>query len=380
MSQEIVFRTGHPIQFVATKSFQLGETGMKLHRGDQLGFDGSQMTLQGHPPRPMPQLRGAMKYGWIVPLESFDENDMSALIPVSAGVQVRAADGGNPMDNQKRQAITTTSVSAEEREVQNVAAHAARTAARNNSTTRTGSENRSLPAGSVQIEAQEGIPVRSLRTPARQDTDLSKTSVYEAVSRANAVKIEPGQGRTREDLVAAMDPETRAVYEAELEARKASKGFYNEEEQGGRVVRQVGSPGVQEREGMRLTGSVGGGTAIAEVGGSGGQPVVSETVVEGIKMTNTNGPGSIRPIQAQVPAPAPAQAAGDPDQARMIARSICPDFPDNYVFTDPTRKKIARLQADYDNRPDVIRAVAAADTSPEVRQRLIQEFPEAFGA
>jgi hypothetical protein len=62
----------------------------------------------------------------------------------------------------------------------------------------------------------------------------------------------------------------------------------------------------------------------------------------------------------------------------VIARSICPDFPENYVFTDPVRKKIARLQADYEDRPDIIRAVAAADVDPEVRSRLIQEFPEAF--
>jgi hypothetical protein len=63
---------------------------------------------------------------------------------------------------------------------------------------------------------------------------------------------------------------------------------------------------------------------------------------------------------------------------RKIARAICADFPDNYVFTDSPKKKLARLQADYEDRPDVIRAVAAAETDGEVKRRLIEEFPEAF--
>ena len=91
-------------------------------------------------------------------------------------------------------------------------------------------------------------------------------------------------------------------------------------------------------------------------------------------MTNTNGPGTVK----RPAAPVPVNGQND-DQARTIAKAICPDFPDNYVFTDPIRKKIARLQADYEDRPDVIKAVAAADTDPEVRARLIEEFPGAFG-
>ena len=74
---------------------------------------------------------------------------------------------------------------------------------------------------------------------------------------------------------------------------------------------------------------------------------------------------------------APSGEAHD-SVCRKIAKSICADFPDNYVFTQTTRKKIARLQADFEDRPDVIRAVAAADTDPEVRSRLFEEFPEAF--
>jgi hypothetical protein len=68
------------------------------------------------------------------------------------------------------------------------------------------------------------------------------------------------------------------------------------------------------------------------------------------------------------------------DAARKIAKSICPDFPESYDFAAPARKKIARLQADFEDRPDVIRAVAAADTDLELRNRLFVEFPGAFTA
>jgi hypothetical protein len=67
------------------------------------------------------------------------------------------------------------------------------------------------------------------------------------------------------------------------------------------------------------------------------------------------------------------------DPRRIIAKTLCADFPDIYDFEAPARKKIARIQADFENRPDIIRAVAAAETDSEMKTRLVQEFPEAFG-
>lgn len=368
MSQQITFRPGQPQTFVATRSFDLGNTGLKLTRGDQVEFDGTQVLVLGHPPVAMPQMRGAIRVGWLVPAESFNQADTTAMRPVSAGVQVRAADGGNPLDHQSRTTITTQSVESEEREVTNVQAHAQRTAERNQTNYRRGAENRAVMAGTIEVEPQEGVPVRSLKTPAKQSTNLEKVSPFEAERQANSVKIEAGRGRTREEMIAQMSPEERAIYEQEIQSRKAQY-----DPTAPMVVGHVQSPGTQNREGMKVAGSVGGGVEVADMGGTGGEAQVTETVVEGIKVTNTNGPGTVKRTQA---GPLPN---GPDAQARAIAKSICPDFPENYVFADPVRKKIARLQADFDDRPDVIRAVAAADTDPEVRNRLFQEFPEAFG-
>ena len=60
----------------------------------------------------------------------------------------------------------------------------------------------------------------------------------------------------------------------------------------------------------------------------------------------------------------------------MIAKAVCADFPDNYDFAVPVKKRMARLQADYENRPDVLRAVFAAE-GDEMKSILMQEFPQA---
>jgi hypothetical protein len=61
----------------------------------------------------------------------------------------------------------------------------------------------------------------------------------------------------------------------------------------------------------------------------------------------------------------------------MVAKAMCADFPPNYDFAAPAKKRVARLQADFEDRPDVIRAAFAAEND-EVKQLLVNEFPQAF--
>jgi len=369
MSQQIEYRSGQPRAFVATRTFDLGTTGLKAMKGVEINFDGSQATIAGHPPVMLPTLRGAIRMGWLVLAEQYDAG-AAPQRPVSAGVQVRPAEGGNPMDVKEKITVTTETVEAEEREVGNVAAHAAGVQARN-----TGNYRRQ-DGSMVTVEPQDGVEVRKVSTPTKWETDLEKTSVSEAIRQAESVKVTPGQGQTREEMEERMTPAQQAQYAYERAARMAT----HDPEGAARVVAQIGKSGnqVQEREGFTITGSVGGGTEIADMGGTGvaGPNQITVTESEGIKMTNTNGPGTVKRMKPGALAPAHAQ---DGAQARQIAKAICPDFPDNYKFEDPIRKKIARLQADFDDRPDVIRAVAAADTDPAVRTRLIEEFPGVFG-
>lgn len=369
------------MDFTATKTFDLGTTGLKVVKGMEIGFDGSMVYIPGHPQVMMPQLRAALKTGWLVPSQHYNPN--MVVRPVSAGMSVRPAEGGNPMAPRPRVAINTSQVESEEREVRSVSAHAAETRQRNSGNyRREGGEEVRSQRGFEVIEDQEGTPVRALKTPAKQVTNLEKTNPFAAIQEANSVRIDPGEGVSREEMMEAMDEETRAAYELERASRMAAY----DPQQAAEIVNRVTAPGTQFREGMAIKGSVGGGVEIADMGGTGDAPAQTSVVeMEGMRFTNTN-TGAPKKNARLVPTNGngngttrhAAPVTGADGMARQIARSICADFPDNYVFGDPIRKKIARLQADFEDRPDIIRAVAAADTDPEVRQRLLQEFPHAF--
>ncbi len=356
MSTQMQYQAGNPQKYNATRSFALGTSGITVQQGDELMFDGTHVTYAGLNPVLFPQLRGAIKTGWVVPAAQYDPLDLSASVPRPAGVQLRNAQGGNPMDTPKRAPVVTTD--AEEREVGNVDAHARGVKDRNNQ--RPGQRTAAI------VEPQEGVPVRSLTTPARRTTNLEQTSAAEAIRQAESVKVQPGQGRSREEMLASMSEEERAEYQAQIESRRSSYVDTTPAV----VGRVASSPQAQQKEGFNITNHVGGGVETFDASGSDGKNEESVAEAEGIRFSNTN-------VGRPKPAAAPS-SNGSTDHRRKIAKSICPDFPDNYVFEDPPRKKIARLQADYEDRPDVIRAVAAAETDDEVKRRLVEEFPEAF--
>lgn len=361
MSTQIQFRSGHPQKFIATRSFSLGNSGLNIQQGSELDFDGTHVSYAGSHPVAMPQLRGAVKAGWVVLAIDYDPNDLTSSIPRPAGVQVREAKGGNPMDPPTR--IPVTTAAAEEREVGNVRNHAQGVQDRNTNLYQPGRRTASMT-----VEAQEGVTVRKLTTPAKQTTNFEHESPAEAIRRADSARVQPGVGRTREEMLAQMSEADRSEYLSALDSKKA--GYVEAPVIVGRVAPVKNA----QREGFNINNSVGGGVEIADVGGMGGDVVESTISEEGMVFRNTN-VGKPKPQARPVVA---ASSQADMDTRRRIALAICPDFPDNYGFDDPVRKKIARLQADYDDRPDVIRAVAAADTDLEVRNRLLEEFPGAF--
>lgn len=388
MSQQIQFTSGRPRTFIAAKSFALGKTGVQLQRGMSLDFDGALLTIPGYAPIQMPELRGAIRQGWLVLQEDFDENDFSAEKPVAANMQVRSADGGNPMKQPARRAINTAHVESEEREVQNVQTHARGVRTANTQNYRRGAENRALPSRfATQIEEQDARPVRSgFQTPAVQETNLEKTSVHEAITRANSVMIQPGEGLTRDEMLGQMDELSAAQYAAEIESRRRHVAE-PVEVQAARRVNQVKSAGTVQREGMTIRNQVGGGTEVADLAGLdvAAKDQVMTIEVEGMKFTNTNGPkkgARVVPAAAKAAAPAvakPVSIKGTEDTRRKIAKMMCQDFPDLYNFDETERKKVARIQADFEDRPDVIRAIFAAENDA-MKERLLQEFPEVFAA
>lgn len=404
---QILFRSGRMLHFITTRPFTLGQTGVQVREGTDIYFDGTKAIVDGAE-YTLPFLRGAVSKQWLVPAEEYDPVNENYGQRVSANIQVRhATNGGNPLNPNQRMAIATTE--SDEREVGNVTAHARNTRQGNNSYVRgqTG-VNVVQPGTTVRtqrgmmvVEEQDGVevPGRTLKTAAGEKakmtrTDLSSDRAAEALRQANTVQIEPGRGVTQEEMLARMTPDQQAEYLARKDAARSqyvddAPAPVPAQPQARRTVARVQTAKSGEESGMRYTTSVGGGTEISDgdgdVVGKIGQDKVETYEQEGIKFTTTNGPR--RPqapvtdenrMYTQAEVQAAKRAAGPSPEVRLkLAKQICPEFPDNYDFALSSKKKLARITADYEDRPDVLRAIFAAEDD-EMKSLLVAEFPAVF--
>lgn len=351
------FQRGVFVDLTATRSFTLGKTGVTVSRGTTLGFDGATVDYGGNQ-YAAPEAMGAIKAGWLVLEGDYDET--AAPERVSANIQVRhATQGGNPMQPGQQQKVAISTTEQDEREVGSVKAHAETARNRNVNRGRTATAQ----VGGA-VEMQDGVPVRTLKTAAGEKakqtrTTLTAGSAGEVVRQANTSGvIEPGQGVTEDEFLDRMPPEERDEYLAKKAAKKAA------------YVDAPLTPAPVARV-ARQTAPV----DLAPLAA----PEVTTRTVDGITLTNTNGPkrDGLQPSARAEQRPAVVVRPAGEDVRRRIAKAMCADFPDLYDFTQPIKKKIARLHADFDDRPDVLRAVFAAEAD-DVKALLVEEFPDVF--
>jgi hypothetical protein len=126
---------------------------------------------------------------------------------------------------------------------------------------------------------------------------------------------------------------------------------------------------------MQFKTTVGGGVEVADPVGMSGKPKEGVTVEDGMTFRTTNGPE--QGVQPHPRSQVQPDMGGTEDARRKVAKAICSDFPTTYDFGQPAKKKLARLQADFEDRPDVIRAVFAAE-SDDMKAKLVNEFPQVF--
>lgn len=383
---EIQFKRGTMLTFTATRTFALGNTGLNLAKGQEILFDGTTADVGGDE-LSLPTLRGAIKAGWLVLASDFDE-DAAEQRPVSAGIQVHhPTQGGNPMDMRSRTAGRTsmTTTESDEREVGQVRQHADQARQANTSYQRGQPVNaRSGMVGNA--ESQDGVQVARLKTPSGEKAKQTRT-VLTAGSVGQAMKdtevtISAGRGMTEEEMLARMDPAAADEY---LASKAAKRAQYVDEDAPKVVGRVAKSKAPTQREGISSPLTVGGGIETGDLQGMDpGKAKKATTTVEGMTFQTTNGPergdqahlrDNGRPTNGSPVVVKQASA----DVRRMIAKQLCPDFPDNYDFAAADKKKLARLQADYEDRFDVLKAVFAAE-GDAFKMLLIQEFPEAFAS
>lgn len=408
---QIQFRVGHPLHFVTTRPFTLGSTGVQVRAGTDIMFDGTNAEVDGTEYK-IGYLRGAVKAGWMVLAEDYIEGNPDYTHRTAANIQVRPVNGGNPLNPSPRMQIATTE--SDEREVGSAVQHANRTAAHNKGYVRgqtpvnvvtPGTQVRTQ-RGVMTVEPQDGIELdRKMQTPSgersKERLDLTSEKAARAMHVAKNVQVQPGVGMTEEDMLSRMDEGEQELYLANKEALRSQ--YVNDSPaatqalprpSSRQVVARVQSTKAGQHEGMQFRNSVGGGTQIGDesdgevVGTVHSKDDIQVFEQEGMKFTTTNGPRrrpAPQPQQPQYEAPARAVASAEPpppvpanlDVRRKIAKAVCPDFPESYDFLLSPKKKIARLQADFEDRADVLHAVYAAE-SDDMKALLLQEFPQAF--
>lgn len=354
--EQIRYKSGEFQSFTATRTFALGNTNVSVQKDSDLEFDGSTVKYAGAD-YVFPQLRSAVKVGWVVLSSEYEEGNPEYGRPQAANIKVRSATEDKGEAKSMKAPVATET---DERIVMSSADHAAGTKAHN--------------TGQDVVEPQDGTSVgRRFKTSAKAGkTDVSRSNV---VNNAENVEIEPGRGRSEQEMLAGMSDEERQIYLAKKESLKSR--YVDTDISQGTPVAKVASKGATEKEGITVTQQVGGGVEIADMGGTGGKAEESVASEEGVTFRTTNGPKKLQPE----PHPRSRQASTTLRQtieARLqIAKTLCPEFPSSYDFAATERKKLARLQADFEDRPDVIRAVFAAE-SDEFKTRLVEEFPAAF--
>ena len=368
MPQVIKFKSGEKLPFIATRSFTMGTPPISFRKGQDVLFDGSQAEIDGEV-YTIPNLRGACKpeVGWLVLADSYDED--APEVRVSANMQVRhPTKGGNPLAPPEKSVVVT--VEDDERIVGTHSAVTAATQATNaNYRNRSAVKVKDQHGMRVEIEEQDGVPVRTLQTKAKNHTVFEGNNVSDSMSAVSKVVITPSKGITAEEYMAKMSPEEREEYLAKKEEKRSAYADVAPKETR-KIVGRVKNAGSKTQDGITTTVTTGGGTEMYDPSTGATQNVTQVIEQDGIKFTTTNGPKQ----KDSTPVVRPAASV---NARRSIAKSMCADFPDSYDFGAPAKKRIARLLADFEDRPDVIRAAFAAETD-DVQAALEQEFPQAF--
>lgn len=332
---QIKFESGNFEKYVATRSFSLGGTDYRFSVGDEVLFDGGIAKMYNNSVA-LPQLKGAIRIGWFVPKDDYEEDNPEYARPVSANIRVQnPIKSGNSTEPKKAMPYV---IEGDERIVSTVS-------------------NRTADVKRRNTEQEE---VRRFKSPKHPPVEINSSNATMMIREASKVSIQAGKGITEDEYLKRLSEEEREEY---LAKKQIAKSRYVTES-------DVKPSRVTESEGIKLTTTMGGGVSTADLSGSDAKADITVTEVGGIKFTNTN-------IREGRKAFSDCSVPNDVNTRRSIARSICPDFPDTYDFSQPAKKRIARLVADFDNRQDILRAAYAAETD-EVKGHLVTEFPEAF--
>jgi hypothetical protein len=376
--EQIKFTPNKFESFTAKKTFTLGVTQINIVEGGEVLFDGSVVIVDDQR-IPYPNLRGAVKMGWLVPTSTYDAD--VTLAPASANIQVRNAVGTQQNAGQPVGKSMISTVQNDERIVMTQTQ-------RKESRTELASMKRTATSRTSGERGSDGVELkRTFKTPARSETKVTVETAGAAINEVNNVKIEPGEGLSEDQYLNRLDDDSREEYLSKKSAAKAVRLDELKEKGLATPVAKISSKstGTKMVDGISSVVTTGGGTEIADLSGlDSGKAESSTTMVEGMAFKNLNGPK--KAFQASVASSAVSGQVGESrigkdgtaDARKRIAKALCADFPEDYSFEEHWKTRLARLRLNYVDRHDVIQAVFAAE-SDDFKRVLIEEFPEAFG-
>lgn len=385
--------------YVIRQKFEIAEYQVSLRPGDVIRFNGVTLEVPGLEPFPYPKFRAILSRRWAVP--AYDEDSQLPYVPQRANVQMRPAISGDPMKPQAQRRTPVVEAFDNHQEVATLGNYRQNTNQRNATARAARFNGPKYAGGNRQDTVGDAMYAtarheRWLQTPAKITTNVIRDSGA-AIAEAKSVQIEPGEmGMTRDELIENLPPEEREIYEQEIASRAAAHaGYERGRQQQQQVLRRPQLRQAHQQQPFNNPPSYRSpdGSSVSVLGRV---PQRHGHEVEGIRFAPTGlepqGPAfelleedqvafEQAPLDIAKPAPAVPRVAPvgiskeSENVRRRIALQICPDFPANYDFDALPRKKIARLQADFEDRSDILTAVFAAE-SDEMKQRLLEEFPD----
>lgn len=332
----------------ATMDFSLG-TGEKIYRDQTIAFDGFNLiTEEGV--RQMPFLKGAIKQGWLVP-----EGDSESGPPGPRVAPLTLGPTQHTGNSDKRTKVPIYTTEEDAKPVTSIKDRTASVEKRNKGLVAT---------------VDDGTVVRSVSTPTHMKSRLDSTGSAQAeiTKYENKIQIKPeAQKHRMED----MSDEDLEAYLQEKERRIQA-----------RVATLPSTPRIVA-PGKRMPVISGDEDSSIAISTTKTKKAKTKKIeAEGISFEvtaplNQDAPDPETLWESPPPKKSSVSLSSDASRRLLMARKLCKDFPENYNFDAPDRKKLARITADYEDRPDVVRAIWTVEKDA-FKVVLEENFPDLF--
>lgn len=316
METQVRYKVGNFVTYTATRAFSaVDRPDIGALRLEQ----GEEVQFDGYTLKygdeeiKAPNLRSAVKANWLVP-EGADLTETVAIAPRNTKVFA----GGSVLDTDERiifsQGDRTSGVRTHNHQQE------VRRVGRHQVVMEGGDEGEVVSTGGFKIKA--GSP---RNTP---PVDMSTSKGIQAIRETTNYQREGVVGVSQDEYLERMDPAAREEYLEKLESRRAS------------ILASANLPVPDKKKGKKST-----------------QPAQPEASMERAE-TKIEKDGTL-------------------EARKVVAKSLCADFPDTYDFSQQWKKRLANIRFNFEERPDVIRAIFAAE-SDDFKKVLLSEFPEVF--